>query len=270
MTDTTDEMVRAGAEAYLKSCPVSRSFELAPKWQRDAALSTSRAIIDAALAHYQDRRTVEIEAVEKYAIRHLAKMEAERDEALAQLAAFDWYSIDTFDLPDHEQVFLWQEGWCLSPIVVGWRVKGQWLCEGFDIDSEGQRPTHWRFIDVPAPGSIPVAKDNAKAQLATLRKALKDAVETAYNESIHGASGGCLDYWVREKENLIADTAQAAKDYEARVRTDALEEAATIIDRHEVGYASVSGGPVLVERYDGSLTGLAYANAIRALKDEQL
>ena len=66
------------------------------------------------------------------------RAEAALEAAFASL----WQPIESVELPDHEPALLWQEGWMLSPMVVGWRVTGHWLCDAYDIDSENQKPTH--------------------------------------------------------------------------------------------------------------------------------
>jgi hypothetical protein len=58
-----------------------------------------------------------------------------------------WQPIESYAGRDHDSVLLYSDVWLLSPMVVGWRVNGEWLTEAMDI-SECQ-PTHW--ADLPAP-----------------------------------------------------------------------------------------------------------------------
>ena len=100
----------------------------------------------------------------------------------------------------------------LCPVVVGWRINGAWLCEAFDINSENQRPTHWRPIDTPETANRHPSKQAAKDAEDRIRADEREEcakIADAWASMVGVRDLGSPDYWKARSAGEIASDIRA-------------------------------------------------------------
>lgn len=71
------------------------------------------------------------------------------DQQYTLTSTIPQWNTDMDAAPNKEDVFLYQEGWAINPVIVGRRDGDFWLSDCFDINDPDQRPTHWMHITPP-------------------------------------------------------------------------------------------------------------------------